>query len=147
MYDLHCWEYGVLHPRLSCLHQRLIQNINVWKRRRNMKRWIATEQLASRGNLLAWRANTTLCHNTVLRGEQTLLSVTLQLAVASKITRRGESWQSSVGNDDFSPQFSNTPIPNLIENSTYNNFATWTSIIQESNGVSTLLTTKFLLKT
>jgi len=44
-------------------------------------------------------------------------------------------------------QFSSTPIPNLIGNSTYDNSTTWTSIIHKSNGFSTLLTTNFYPKT
>jgi len=39
--------------KLSCLHQKLIQNKNVWKRRKNMKKVPATEQHASRVGLLA----------------------------------------------------------------------------------------------
>ena len=79
-------------------------------------------------------------------GEQTLLSVTLQFAVASKITRRGELWQTSVGRNDFSPQkpkFSSTPIPILIGNSTCDDSTTWTSIIHKFYGLSTPLTTDF----
>jgi len=44
-------------------------------------------------------------------GEQTLLSVTLQFAVASKITRRGELWQTFVEKNDFSPQKPNFHPP------------------------------------
>ena len=93
--------------------------------------------------------------------------------LAGWLTRRGElvaskhcslSRYSSPWRADYSPwrvvtdfcreerfftpktQFTSTPIPNLIGNSTYDNSTTWTSIIHVFNGFSTLLTTNLYPK-
>jgi len=135
-------------PKTFIFTPKANSNRNVWKRRKNMKRVYCyyvirlAGWLTCRGGLsyLPWRA----C------GEQTLLSVTLQLALASRLLARGESWQASVGKGRFftpKTQFSSTPIPNLIGNSTYDNSTTWTTITHEFNGFSTLLTTNFYPKT
>jgi len=77
--------------------------------------------------------------------------------LAGWLTRRGElahsPWRVVIDlcreERFFTPktQFSSTPILNLIGNSIYDNSITWTSIIHEFNGVSTLLTTNFYPKT
>ena len=97
-----------------------------------------------------WRANTALYHTIVCCGEW----------MASKhcsLSRCSSSWRA-----DYSPwrimtdlcrevrfftpktQFSLTPIPNLIGNSTCDDSTTCTSIIHRFYGLSTLLTTNFL---
>jgi len=104
--------------------------------------------LTRRGELAhsLWRANTALCHTTVRRGEQ----------MASKhcsLSRCSSPWRvvTDFCREErfFTPktQFSSTPIPNLIGNSTCDDSTTWISIIHEFNGFSTLLTTNFYPKT
>jgi len=142
------WKLTIL-PKTFMYTPRLIQNRNMWKRRKDVKRCTATEQLASRVDLLAvaskhcslphdsspWRAD----------GEQ-----------HCSLSRCSSPWRA-----DYSPwrvmtdfcreerfftpktQFSSTPIPNLIGNSTCDDSTTWTSIIHEFYGLSTLLTTNF----
>jgi len=93
------------------------------------------------------------------RGEQTLLSATLQFAVASRWRANTALCHVAVcrGEQDYSPwrvvtvscrewrfftpktQFSSNPISNLIGNSTCDDSTIWTSIIHEFYGLSTLL--------
>ena len=97
-----------------------------------------------------WRANTALCHTLVRRGEW-MASKHCSLSRCSSPWRANYSpWR--VMTDFcrevrfFTPksQFSSTPIPNLIGNSTCDDSTTCTSIIHRFYGLSTPLTTKFL---
>jgi len=142
---------------LSGTYQRLIQNRNVWKRRKNTlllgnsSRGLTYSQWRARPRVVAskWRANTALCHTKVRRGKQ-MASKHCSLSHCSSPWRADYSpWR--VMTDFcrkvrfFTPktQFSFTPIPNLIGNSTCDDSTTWTSIIHEFNEFSTILTTKF----
>jgi len=82
-------------------------------------------------------------------GEQTLLYVTIQPASRADYSPWRVVTDFCREERFFTPktQFSSTPIPNLIGNSTYDNSTTWTSVIHEFNEFSTLLTTNFYPKT
>ena len=114
--------------KLSCTQQRLIQNRTCEDDTRTWKRCTATEQLASRADLLAvastWRANTALCHTLVRCGEW-MASKHCSLSCCSSPWREDySSWQIMTNFcrevQFFTPktQFSSTPTPNLIGNST-----------------------------
>ena len=150
------WQH---YLRLSCTHQRLIQNRDTWKRRKNMKKvhcyW--TTCLAgglTRSGELAysqWRANTTLCHTIVRRGEW-MASKHCSLSRCSSSWRADHSqWRTVTGFCRevrfFTPkiQFSSNSIPNLIGNSTCDGSIIWTSIIYNSMDFLHLLTTNFYM--
>jgi len=113
-----------------------------------------------------------MCENDTRTWKGALLLHVGLLAVADKLTRHGEreaskhcslSRCSSPWRTGYSPwrvvidfcrevrfftpktQFSSTRIPNLLGNSTYDHSTTWTSIIHEFYGLSTLLTTNFYM--
>jgi len=128
------WQY---YLRLSSTHQRLTQNRNVWKRRKNMKKVHCY-----------W--TTRLAGGLARSGEQ-MASKHCSLSRCSSPWRADYSpWRVMTdfcrGVRFFTPktQFSFNPIPNLIGNSTCDGSTTWTSIIHKFYGLSTPLTTKFL---
>ena len=115
------------------------------KRVKRRKTWKGTLLLgiSPRGlTYLPWRANTALCHTIVRRGEQ-MASKYCSLSCCSS------SWRVMTDfcqeERFFTPktQFSSTPIPNLMGNSTCDDSTTWISIIHEFNGFPTLLTIYF----
>ena len=129
------------------MHHRLIQNRNVWN---NNRTWKGTSLLGYspwRADLLAVASkHCSLLHNRSpwrTGAEQTLLSVTYSSPWQADYSR-WRTWQvfcREVRLLTPKTQFSSTPIPNLIENSTYDRSTTWTSIIYEFYGHSTLLKT------
>jgi len=62
------WQY---HLKLSGMHQRLIQNRNIWIRHKNMKK-VHYYKVTRRGGRThsPWRANTAPCPVVVRRGER-----------------------------------------------------------------------------
>jgi len=139
------WQY---YLESSYLHQRLIQNRNMWKRRKNMKKarcyWVTR-----RGGVTysPWRANIAPCHTVVRCGKQKASKQCSLLRYSSPWRADYSMWRIMTGFCRevrfFTPktQFSSNPIPNLIGNSTYDHSTTWTSIIHELYGLFTLLTT------
>jgi len=127
----------------------------MWKRHKNMKKvhcyWTThlAGELTRSGELAysQWRANTTLCHTIVRRGEW-------KASKHCSLSRCSSPWRADYSQwrvmTDFcrevrfftpKTQFSSNSIPNLIENSTCDHSTIWTSIIHNSMDFLHLLTT------
>jgi len=127
------------HVETTQEHEKGALLLNNSPRGRTYLQWRARlHAVASR-----WRANTALCHTIVRRGEW-MASKHCSLSRCSSPWRIMTDLCREVRFFTPKTQFSSTPIPNLIGNSTCDDSTTCTSIIHKFYGLSTPLTTKFL---
>ena len=110
------------------------------KRHNNMNK-ICFYWVTRRGGMTSspWRANIAPCHTVVRRGEQ-MTSKHCSLLRYSSPWRTMTDFCRKVRFFTPKTQFSSTPIPNLIGNSTCDHSTIWTSIIHNSMDFLHLLT-------